>query len=83
MKWFILVVMIGSYSDGSRDTFIFTQPTLPSLQVCQDYVYKESADIRNKMKIEFQGKDIDQIFCINERKLKEFFDNAQPPGTRT
>ena len=84
MKWFILVVMMGTYSDGSKDTYLFYKPELPSLKVCQEYVYQESDDIKRRMMIEFDGKSIDKVFCISEKKLKQFFNTSQKEsGTRT
>lgn len=73
MKWFILVVMMGIHSDGTQDTYVYTQPTLPTLEACQRYVYEASNAIRMDMMIEFNGKQIDKVFCIEEQKLKEFF----------
>jgi hypothetical protein len=77
MKWFIYVIMIGMYSDGTKDTYLFTEPTLPTLQACQEYVYRYSDSIRKDMMIEFNGKQIERVFCIEEKKLREFFEAMQ------
>lgn len=77
MKWFIYVIMIGMYSDGTKDTYLFTEPTLPTLQACQEYVYRYSDSIRKDMMIEFNGKQIERVFCIEEKKLREFFETMQ------
>lgn len=74
MKWFIYVIMVGFYADGTKDTYLFTQPTLPTLEACQQYVYEKSDQIRMEMMIEFRGKDIERVFCIEEKKLKEYFE---------
>ena len=73
MNWYILVVMMGIYADGTQDTYVYTEPTLPSLEACQQYVYVESNNIRREMMIEFDGKPIERVFCIEEEKLKQFF----------
>ena len=73
MKWYIYIVMMGMYADGTQDTYLYTEPTLPSLEACQEYVYVQSSKIRNEMMILFEGKNIDRVFCIEEEKLKQFF----------
>lgn len=82
MNWFIYVIMIGMYADGTQDTYLFTEPTLPSLEACQEYVYKNSDVIRKDMMIQFNGKQIDKVFCIEEEKLKKFLETVtQQDGT--
>ena len=73
MKWFILVVIMGIHSDGTQDTYVFTKPVLPTLEDCQKYVYENSSVIRNDMLIEFEGRPIEKVFCIEEKKLEQFF----------
>lgn len=80
MKWFIYVIMVGMYADGTQDTYLYTEPTLPSLEACQEYVYVNSDSLRMDMMIEFEGKQIQQVFCIEEEKLKKFFE-AMKEGT--
>jgi len=79
MKWYILVVMMGMFSDGSQDIFVYHQPELPSLQACQEYVYVESATIRQQMMMEFEGKQIEQVFCMREDKLDKFLKIIKEP----
>lgn len=78
MKWFILVLMIGTHSDGSRDTFVYLEPEFNSVEQCQRYVYHQAPEIRNHMMIEYEGKSIETVYCVRENKLKEIL---QPPGT--
>lgn len=82
MKWFIYVVMMGMYSDGTQDTYLYTQPTLPTLEACQEYVYSNSNHIRKDMMIQFEGKQIERVFCIEEEKLKQFLDISLEKGTQ-
>lgn len=77
MKWFIYVIMVGMYADGTQDTYLYTEPTLPTLQACQEYVYVNSNALRMDMMIEFEGKPIERVFCIEEQKLKEYFETMQ------
>ena len=77
MKWFVYVIMIGMYPDGTQDTYLYTEPTLPTLEACQAYVYNNSSTLRMDMMQEFEGKQIERVFCIEEEKLKKFFELTQ------
>ena len=81
MKWFIYIIMVGMYADGTQDTYLYTEPTLPSLEACQEYVYVNSNALRMDMMIEFEGKPIERVFCIEEQKLKEYFETMED-GTK-
>lgn len=75
--WYIYVIMLGMYSDGTQDTYLYTEPTLPTLEACQTYVYNNSSAIRMDMMNEFDGKQIERVFCIEEEKLKQFLQQSQ------
>ena len=78
MKWFILVVMMGTFSDGSRDTFLFFEPEFEDVEQCREYVYQSASEIKKKMMIEFMGKPIERVLCIREDKIEKVL---QVPGT--
>lgn len=82
MNWFVYVIMAGLYSDGTQDTYLFTNPVLPSLEACQEYVYVNSNAIRMELMTEFDGKSIERVFCIEEEKLKKYLETVtQQDGT--
>jgi len=71
MKWFILVLMMGTFSDGSKDTFLFFEPEFDTVEQCQEYVYRQAPEIKRQMMIEYQGKPIDMVYCVREDKLEK------------
>jgi len=79
MKWFILVVMMGTFSDGSRDTFLFFEPEFEDVEQCREYVYQSAPEIKKQMMIEFMGKPIERVLCIREDKIEKVL---QTPGTK-
>lgn len=79
MKWFILVVMMGTFSDGSKDTFLYFKPEFDTVEQCQEYVYQTAPEIKKQMMIEFMGKPIETVFCIREDKIEKVL---QTPGTK-
>ena len=80
MKWFVYVIMMGMYPDGTQDTYLYTEPTHPTLEACQQYVYNNSSVIRMDMMQEFEGKSIERVFCIEQEKFKQFLELTQ--GTK-
>jgi hypothetical protein len=68
---------MGTYSDGSKDTFLFFEPEFNTVEQCQEYVYRQSPEIKRQMMIEYQGKSIEMVYCVREDKLKNIL---QPPG---
>lgn len=81
MTWFIYIIMIGMYSDGTQDTYLYTEPTFGTLEECQQYVYNNSNVIRQDMMMEFNGKQIEKVFCIEQEKFKKFLESQQGQQT--
>ena len=80
MKWMVYIIMMGMYPDGTQDTYLYTEPTHESLEACQLYVYNNSNILRMDMAIEFDGKPIERVFCIEEQKFKEYIESQS--GTK-
>jgi len=78
MKWLILVLMMGTYPDGSKDTFLYFEPEFDSVEQCQNYVYRTAPEIKKHMMIEFMGKPIETVFCVRQDRLPDLL---QQPGT--
>lgn len=75
--WFVYVIMIGMYSDGTQDTYLYTDPTHSSLEECQQWVYANATAMRQDMMREFDGKRIERVFCIEQERFKEFLEQSQ------
>ena len=72
MKWFIIVLMMGTYPDGSKDVFWYQQPKFDTVEECQLYVGYNAFSIKRDMQIEFQMKSVDMVYCVREDKLDVF-----------
>jgi hypothetical protein len=77
MKWFVLVMMMGMYSDGTQDIYVYNDMGLKSLEECQTWVSVSGRALRQDMMNKFDGKQIERVFCIEEKKLREFFETIQ------
>ena len=77
MKWFLVAFMLSTYSDGGRDTYLFTQPQFTSVEECQVYTQINSHVIRLELDSVYPDTGLDSIWCVREDKLKILF---QTPG---
>ena len=80
MKWFILVVMMGAFTDGSKDTYLYFEPKFETVEKCQQHVMAYASQIRNQMFLEFAGKPIEQVFCIRQDRIPDVIQIE--PGTK-
>jgi len=81
MKWFILVVMMGTFSDGSKDTYLYFQPEFNTVEECKEHVMVYAGQIKNQMFLEFSGKPIEQVFCIRQDRIQDVLQKPEP-GTK-
>ena len=61
MKWFVLVMMMGMYSDGTKDVYVYNDMGLKSLEECQLWVSVSSRALRQDMMNKFDGKSIEKV----------------------
>ena len=46
MKWFIIVLMMSAYADGTQDMFWYAQPEFDTVQECQVFVTYNAGNIK-------------------------------------
>lgn len=69
MKWFIIVLMMGTHPDGLRDFYWYQEPQFQTVEECQTYVEYNSASIKMQMQFEFGPLPIDSVYCVREDNL--------------
>jgi hypothetical protein len=74
MKWFLVALMMTTYSDGGRDTYLFSEPAFSSLEECQIFTQFNSAIIRMELDHVYPDTGLDSIWCVREDKLKILFE---------
>lgn len=72
MKWFIIVLMMGAYADGTQDMFWFNKPTFDTVQECQIYVTLNAGKIKMHMAGQYGPKPIETVYCVRQDHLSEF-----------
>jgi hypothetical protein len=80
MKWFMVVLMMGTFGNGDRNTYIYFKPELDSFEHCQAYVAEHAPTISAQMLLEFNGDNIDTIYCFREDKLRNFLEVNSKAG---
>jgi len=81
MKWFIVVLFAGVYSDGSQDLYVFKTPTFESRDECIGSITDPQA-IPNYVQHLFEEygtmKRIQAVNCVSEDVL-----NSSEKGKET
>jgi hypothetical protein len=72
MKWFVIVLMVGTYSDGSKDVFWYNKNNFPTVEDCHTFVYDNASLIGKHMTQQFGPKPIERVYCVREDKLELF-----------
>ena len=70
--------MMGSHPDGAKDTYLYFTPEFETVEDCKNYVYFNAGSIKNHMQMEFDGNVPEMIYCMTEKKVKEFIDFGKP-----
>ena len=70
MKWFLVLVSIQLYADGSAEHFILTDPTFDSLQQCQETSWVNRGKVEELAQRKLGGPA--KIYCFEEESLKAY-----------
>jgi len=72
MKWFLVLISMQLYSDGSAEHFVLTDPTFQSLEHCQ-----ESSYVNRKRVDDLANKNLGgpaNVYCFSEESLREYLE---------
>ena len=70
MKWFLVLISIQLYADGSAEHFILTDPTFDSLQQCQESSWVNRGRVEELAQRKLGGPA--KIYCFEEESLKAY-----------
>ena len=71
MKWFLVLVSLQLYSDGTAEHFILTDPTFNSLGECQASASFNRGKVEELAQRNLGGPA--KIYCFEEESLKAYF----------
>jgi hypothetical protein len=85
--WFIVAVMTGVYTDGTKDIFIFQHPLehghFHSSNMCQKFIGDHPFKIAKALIEEFGNRPPEQIICVPEETIEMFMEQGGKRGEKT
>ena len=70
MKWFLVLISMQLYADGSAEHFVLTDPTFDSLQQCQESSWVNRGKVEELAQRNLGGPA--KIYCFEEESLKAY-----------
>ena len=74
--WFIVAVMSGVYSDGTKDIFIFQNPKdhghFHSVEECKTFVQENPAPLVKTIWKFYGQRPVERVICVNEDVINQF-----------
>ena len=71
MKWFLVLISMQLYSDGSAEHFVLTDPTFQSLEQCQQEAWVNRDRVESLSQEHLGGPA--KIYCFEEEGLIKYF----------
>tara|TARA_X000001382_G_scaffold54064_1_gene36858 strand:- start:160 stop:432 length:273 start_codon:yes stop_codon:yes gene_type:complete len=85
--WFIVAVISGVYTDGTKDIFIFEHPKqhghFHSSAMCQKFIGDNPFKIAKALVKEFGNRPPEQLLCVPEETVEMFMQEGEKRGENT
>ena len=79
--WFIVAIMTGVYSDGTKDIYIFQQPSdhghFHTSVMCQKYIGDNPFKIVKALVNEYGDRSPEKILCVPEETIESFMEQGK------
>ena len=79
--WFIVAVMTGVYSDGTKDIYIFEHPSdhghFHNAAMCQKYIGDNPFKIVKALVNEYGDRSPEKILCVPEETIESFMEQGK------
>ena len=81
MKWFLVLVSMQLYADGTAEHFVLTDPTFGSLGECQASAYFNKQKVSELEQNKLGGPA--KIYCFSEDSLRAYLNwNTEAPPAK-
>lgn len=70
----LVALMSMIYTDGHRDTYVFTQPVFTSIELCDLYSQQYQSSLLDHLKNKFPNDITQSIYCIEQNRLNDFYE---------
>ena len=78
--FYIIIAMMISPMYPHSDIYIISDPTFMSSEQCVQFVGIESQGLVNRARSEFMGRNVDNIYCMEEKELEKLLTYMKQPG---
>lgn len=69
--FFIVLTMMVSPQNPVTDLYIISEPSFTEPAQCLAFVEANTQDLVNKAYVEYGGRQVDEIYCIEEQRLRQ------------
>ena len=76
-KIIILALMVTNSPLEDSDSYVFTEPHFDSVPECQMFVSMNIQPILKHLFKQFDGKRVQNIYCVPEKQLNQFIENTR------
>ena len=74
MKWMIVAVMAFVYPNGSKDYYIWPEPTFDSMEECMYFGKLAKPELIAKLNLVYPNKEIEMISCVDLDVVNDILD---------
>ena len=79
--WFIVAVMTGVYSDGTKDVFVFQHPSdhghFHNSATCYKYIGDNPFKLVKALVNEYGDRSPEKIMCVPEETIESFMEQGK------
>ena len=69
--FFIVLTMMVSHQYPVTDLYIISEPSFTEPAQCLAFVEQNTPSLVNKAYVEYGGREVDEIYCIEEQRLRQ------------
>ena len=78
--FYIIIAMMISPMYPNSDIYIISDPTFMTTEQCVQFVGREQQGLVNKARSEWQGRNVDNIYCMEEKQLEKLLTYMKKTG---
>ena len=75
--FFIVLTMMVSPNNPVTDLYVISEPSFVEPAQCLSFVEANTQDLVNKAYVEYGGRQVDSIYCIEEQRLRQVIESLE------
>lgn len=78
--FYIIIAMMITPMYPHSDIYIISDPVFSTSQKCIQFVGREQQGLVARARNEFYGRNVENIYCMEEQELKKLLNYMDKPG---